>query len=199
MNLITRKQAKEKNLTRYFTGKPCIYGHISQRQTASGRCVTCNNILGKTPEYREKRRIFEQSESQRKKRSIYNKTSQRKESLSQMQKRSYRNNKPAFLMRLLVSRFPSMIRKKMEGCSSSEKLGYTLKEFKDHFESLFLEGMNWDNHGEWHIDHIIPVSKFPVDKIERVNDLSNLQPLWGIDNLKKGDRVSESKFITSSV
>jgi len=39
--------------------------------------------------------------------------------------------------------------------------------------------MNWGNYGEWHIDHIKPVSSF--DKtipINVVNALSNLQPLW---------------------
>ena len=49
--------------------------------------------------------------------------------------------------------------------------------------------MNWENYGEWHIDHIIPVSKFSKDTpMDVVNALDNLQPLWGIDNLKKGNR-----------
>lgn len=46
-----------------------------------------------------------------------------------------------------------------------------------------------DNYGEWHIDHKKPLSKF--DKTEKsniVNALSNLQPLWAIDNLKKSNK-----------
>jgi len=189
MDVITRKQAKELGLRRYYTGKPCKYGHIAQRQCASGRCTKCDSELQKTPEYRKKRREFENSESQKSKRLIYDQSKSRKESVRRRSNASYHKNKPAFLMRLLVSRFPKMIRRGLEGCSSTEKLGYTLEEFKSHFESLFLDGMSWDNHGEWHIDHIIPVSKFPKDRILELNALENLQPLWASDNLKKGDRI----------
>jgi hypothetical protein len=41
MDIISRKEAKEKGLTRYFTGKPCKYGHISERLTSDGVCVAC--------------------------------------------------------------------------------------------------------------------------------------------------------------
>jgi hypothetical protein len=48
--------------------------------------------------------------------------------------------------------------------------------------------MSWDNWGEWHIDHIIPVSKFEKETPPSiVNSLSNLQPLWAIDNYKKSN------------
>jgi hypothetical protein len=58
-------------------------------------------------------------------------------------------------------------------------LGYSAIELKQHIAKLFTEGMSWNNHGEWHIDHIKPVSKFDKDTIPSiVNALSNLQPLW---------------------
>lgn len=60
-----------------------------------------------------------------------------------------------------------------------EVLGYSALELKQHIEALFTDGMTWDNWGEWHIDHIKPVSKFnPETPINEVNALSNLQPLW---------------------
>lgn len=69
-------------------------------------------------------------------------------------------------------------------------LGYSPLELKKHIESLFTEGMSWDNYGEWEIDHIIPVSKFPLDTdIKVVNTLSNLQPLWWKDNNKKSNNI----------
>ena len=78
-------------------------------------------------------------------------------------------------------------------------LGYSALELKEHIESLFLDGMSWDNHGEWHIDHKIPVSTFdPETSSSVVNALSNLQPLWSttreingvihIGNLNKGKK-----------
>ena len=68
-------------------------------------------------------------------------------------------------------------------------LGYDRIELRNHLESQFQDGMSWDNHGEWHIDHIIPVSHFIKKGIydpEKINALENLQPLWAEDNLKKG-------------
>ena len=39
-------------------------------------------------------------------------------------------------------------------------LGYSSNDLKIHMELLFSDGMSWENWGEWHIDHKIPVSKF---------------------------------------
>ena len=42
--------------------------------------------------------------------------------------------------------------------------------------------MTWENHGEWHIDHIRPVSDFhPDTPISEVCALTNLQPLWATE------------------
>lgn len=58
-------------------------------------------------------------------------------------------------------------------------LGYSALELKEHLEKLFTPGMTWENHGEWHVDHIIAVINFNSDSdIKEVCGLSNLQPLW---------------------
>lgn len=43
MEIITRQQAKEQGLARYFTGKPCKHGHISEKTVSGGSCVECYN------------------------------------------------------------------------------------------------------------------------------------------------------------
>ena len=63
-------------------------------------------------------------------------------------------------------------------------------------ESQFTEGMTWENHGEWHIDHIVPLSAFNYSKPEhedfrRCWALSNLQPLWAKDNQAKKDKLDK--------
>jgi hypothetical protein len=40
---ITRKQAREKGLKRYFTGKPCKRGHVVERRVDTGDCAECVN------------------------------------------------------------------------------------------------------------------------------------------------------------
>lgn len=44
MKQITRREAKEQGLKRYFTGKPCKHGHISERYTRCGGCIKCGEI-----------------------------------------------------------------------------------------------------------------------------------------------------------
>jgi hypothetical protein len=69
-------------------------------------------------------------------------------------------------------------------------LGYSALDLKQHIESLFIEGMTWDNHGEWHIDHKIPVTKFDKETPPNVvNALSNLQPLWANENRSKYNKI----------
>lgn len=72
--------------------------------------------------------------------------------------------------------------------STNKYLGYSPNDLINHLESQFTEGMSWSNHGEWHIDHIKPVSVF-IREGETdpgvINALSNLQPLWAADNMSK--------------
>ena len=66
-------------------------------------------------------------------------------------------------------------------------LGITYEEFKAYIESKFENGMTWKNHGEWHLDHIIPVSQAnSEEELIKLNHYSNFQPLWAYDNLSKG-------------
>lgn len=68
--------------------------------------------------------------------------------------------------------------------------------FRQHLESLFTEGMSWDNWGygndKWNIDHIIPCSAFDLTKPEQQKQCFNYlnqQPMWQIDNFKKGNKI----------
>ena len=68
-------------------------------------------------------------------------------------------------------------------------VGCSPEELKEHLENQFTEGMTWENHGRygWHIDHIIPLSSATTeDDIIKLCNYKNLQPLWAIDNIKKG-------------
>lgn len=72
-----------------------------------------------------------------------------------------------------------------------EYIGCTLEELKLHLEKQFQPGMTWENHGMhgWHIDHIIPLSSAKNEaELYKLCHYTNLQPLWAIDNLKKGSK-----------
>ena len=69
--------------------------------------------------------------------------------------------------------------------------GCTLNKLIAHLEGQFQQGMNWDNYGDWHIDHIIPCAAFNLkDEEERIKcfHYTNLQPLWGTENRKKNTK-----------
>jgi hypothetical protein len=68
-------------------------------------------------------------------------------------------------------------------------LGCSKDDFIKYFEAKFKEGMTWDNHGEWHIDHIKPCASFNLleeDEQKKCFHYTNLQPLWAAENLSKG-------------
>lgn len=76
-----------------------------------------------------------------------------------------------------------------------EKLvGYSFKDLTKHLEKLFKHGMSWDNYGEWQLDHIIPRSFFKFSSFDNWEfkycwSLNNLQPLWKMENIRKGNKV----------
>lgn len=68
-----------------------------------------------------------------------------------------------------------------------EMLGYSAADLVTHIERQFLPGMSWENQGDWHLDHIVPVSSAKtVEDLIHLNQLSNLRPLWGAENKSKG-------------
>lgn len=79
-----------------------------------------------------------------------------------------------------------------KGSKTEVILGCTTAFFKEWISSQFLQGMSFENHGRWHIDHYIPMS-FAKNEQQALalNHYSNLRPLWGSDNLKKKDTIPE--------
>ena len=74
---------------------------------------------------------------------------------------------------------------------TGEKLPYTRHQLKSHIETLWTEGMSWENYGKWHIDHIRPVSLFVAEGVTDcaiISALSNLQPLWAEENIAKSNK-----------
>lgn len=56
--LISRMAAANAGKTRYFTGLPCVCGHIAERMTSTGGCVECNRERRQTPAVKEKLRVY---------------------------------------------------------------------------------------------------------------------------------------------
>ena len=75
------------------------------------------------------------------------------------------------------------------GYSNLEYLGCSIEEFIAHIEGEFTEGMSWDNYSsEWEFDHRKPLGAKGLTEEEIIERLefTNVQPMWAIDNMKKG-------------
>ena len=73
---------------------------------------------------------------------------------------------------------------------TAEMLGVPYEVAKDHIERQFTKGMTWENQGEWHIDHIIPLASSQTEsELIKLCHYTNLQPLWAMDNLSKNANV----------
>lgn len=73
--------------------------------------------------------------------------------------------------------------------------GCSPKEMVRHIESQFTDGMNWGNYGVfgWHLDHIIPCSRFDLSKEDHCSvcfNWRNIRPLWGEKNYMRQDMLS---------
>lgn len=136
------------------------------------------------------------------------------EAYNEITRRSYYKNKEK---RLLAIRKRAVLRTKtdpsfrlMERCrnrvycalkgkdkskKTQELIGCTWIELKEYLERQFQEGMSWENYGKegWEIDHIKPCALFDLSEQSQQKECfhyTNLQPLWGIDNRKKGNKYA---------
>ena len=115
-------------------------------------------------------------------------------------KRKRRANDPAFrLLENLRSRVLIAIKKDSgeKAYSTIELIGCNVQDLRKHLESKFTEGMSWDNMGVggWEVDHKKPCAKFNLEDPEEQKKCfhwTNLQPLWALDNLRKGDKWEDT-------
>lgn len=76
--------------------------------------------------------------------------------------------------------------------STMELLGCKPSDLRAHLETQFVDGMSWENYGEWEVDHIRPCASFDLTDEQQQREcfhFSNLQPLWMSDNRSKGAKL----------
>ena len=89
--------------------------------------------------------------------------------------------------------------------STMELLGCTARQFREHIESQFVDGMGWNQRGKWSVDHKIPISAFDMTKPKHQRyafHWSNCQPLWTHENLSKADKYCPKelkKYLASTL
>ena len=244
MDIITRKEALAQGLHTYSTGKPCKYGHESDRYSSTGICVACTrgrkswnrkpldlvfygpfidretallNGLNQffiaeacksghlSAKYANGSGCVEcaKSRANKWKKDNYEKHRARSRELEGTplvvaRRRRELERREADPHRRAAGRIRSLIKQTLtyhggrKAAKSEVLLGCTVQEARQHLESLFQPGMSWENHGEWHIDHIRPCASFSdltqLEQQKQCCHYTNLQPLWAIDNILKSDK-----------
>lgn len=178
MNAVSRKQAINSGKKFYFTGVPCVNGHLTHRHASDGRCEICRR--DRLAAYYQKNRAsllrYYVDNNVRV-------NGQRREARLADPVRRLRHN-----LRGRIARFI-----RAGGFSKSSEtvqmLGCTWSEFAAHIERQFLPGMGWHNRSAWHVDHIVALATAETEAdVFALNHFTNLRPLWKPDNLAKGDR-----------
>lgn len=89
-------------------------------------------------------------------------------------------------------RLRNVLKNNWDSSKYIDYLGCSIPELRKHLEDRFEDGMNWENYGEWHIDHIRALSLFDFSKEEDLQTAchyTNLQPLWAMDNITKSNKI----------
>lgn len=214
--IISRKEAIRIGLPRYFTGKACKNGHIAERGTSRGTCFSCHkewrgNNPGKLRAWKAAYRAanpdlhIKEAKSREARRPGIDAARAKArrdadpERERQIRRRSYTRRKDCPKFRLdaaMRAGICASIKKgDKRGRRSYDLLGYRRRELMAHLEALFSPGMSWENYGEWHIDHVVPLAAFNFTTCDcfdfkRAWRLSNLQPLWAHENMKKSAKIS---------
>lgn len=109
-----------------------------------------------------------------------------------------RRNDPSYRFgKNLRTRVGHALRRGDKCAHTAELLGCTVEELKACLELKFQPGMTWDNYGMWHVDHIRPCADFDLTVPEQQKvcfHWTNLQPLWGRDNMRKNRYCGEALF-----
>lgn len=106
----------------------------------------------------------------------------------------YRNDPGFRLMQLCRRRARKLlagvktvgVHTRLVGCSSDH--------LRLHIQRQFKPGMNWNNYGKWHLDHIIPCSAFDLTREDQQRicfNWTNLRPLWSRENLQKSNKLEK--------
>lgn len=184
--------------------KPANLEYFTKRGEKLGsHCRECKKQYKRNPEYRKKHyennkqkyldkaREWAENNKERR-REICNDWYHRNKDKANDYIKQKRKSDPLFrLKHSLRANLNNALRGRSKGQRTLDYLCMSIDEFKTYIENQFTEGMNWENYGEWHLDHIQPICSFDhsdEEQIKKCWHYSNFQPLWAEENIKKSGK-----------
>ena len=206
-----------KNFEKIKINKKLYHQKVKNTEAYKEKRRASQKIYNQTPERKEWNRLHAKKNYQKNKdrQNIYwinnPESLQRRESWKKTYMRTYRKknrldillqlktrreNDPNFKIRqTLRSRIWTVLKRKNKSKSATTLtlLGVdNVETVISHIEKQFKPWMTWDNHGDWHLDHIMPCASFdltcPVQQLACLN-YKNLQPMEAFENMRKGAKI----------
>ena len=210
LTVITKQEAIEQGLKHYFTGEPCKYGHVAQRQVSNRGCITCRyadriDYYRQNPErelvrIREKhkayykadpKKILDANKAWRLANHEKAKENQRIRNAKQYaenkevelkRRRNWKANNPAIVANYLARRRASNALRTPKWLTE-----YDFQQIKDIYK---LANKKTKETGiKWHVDHIIPLRGKNVSGLHVPH---NLRVVPASENLRKSNKWDES-------
>ena len=214
--LLSKADAKKTGSAWYFTGIPCVNGHVDKRYTNTGICYECKRQRNKKMRdlYPETYKTIKQRTYSKTPTAVHVARSykwkannpERVREIKKKNKEKYRlkynaaeaarvrvkrKANPQWAVAKNISKYVwESLKGGKQGVSWKALVDFTLDELITHLESQFRNGMSWTNYGSlWHVDHIRPLSWFNLEtEFKQAWALTNLQPLEASLNMSKCNR-----------
>lgn len=175
---------------------------LSAKINKTGMCESCftfvpwnKGVTGLVP-WNKGKSVFESPEEYRK-------------HANEVRRKTRGNNlreKMADRIRTLIRNSLKLAHTRKANTKTTDLLGCSIDLFIQHISLQFEPSMNWENYGngygKWNIDHRIPVSSFDlmdIDEQKKAFHYMNCQPMWAIDNIKKGAKMPAAAVLTAAV
>lgn len=177
MDILTRRQAKELGLKKYFTNIPCKRGHVAERLVSDYNCVVCAS------EWRE----THQDEIQHRNQLFY---SNNKEEQLNKRKKYYNSNKEKELARRKnwktnnISLCNAYNAQRRFFKRRATPKWFTLECHKIQQLYVYTKQLESITGTSWHVDHIVPLSH---ELVCGLHCLDNLQIIPKTTNLLKSN------------
>jgi len=161
----------EERLKQYAKEYEKTYKHIRKKRNQANRYANYKKW------YQANREVYNSSRNKRR-------------------KEFWRKDKNFLLRERLRTQINQAIRFNKPNIIIHALLGCDVSYAREYLENRFEKGMSWGNYGNdkncWVIDHIIPLSSFDlIDNNQQIKafNYKNIQPLWAVDNMKKGAKL----------
>lgn len=209
-----RTQAKVAGLTRYFTGKPCKHGHVTERMVSSGACLECHKARRRDWEIRNPEKLKAQdarwrAANREKSRAASAKWARENAEKNRAAKAKYRKENPEKVaakqarwmaanpdrMRALNAEWYAKNRGKAKARDARRRArllnaladwDIELTNFATEEASELSRSREAITGFAWHIDHMIPLAS---KKACGLHVWSNLQVIPEWLNLRKNNRM----------